>query len=70
MDLILERIKNEPAVASTLVGAVVVLLVQAGVPISDGLANALTGLTVAVVALFVRSQVTPTRKTDPYTTAK
>lgn len=55
----LERIKNEPVLATTLVSAVLVVLVQAGLPISDGLANAITGLVVAGLALFARSKVTP-----------
>lgn len=56
----LERIKNEPVLVTTFVSAVLVTLVQAGLPISDGLANAITGLVVAGLALFARSKVTPT----------
>lgn len=55
----LERIKNEPVLATTFVSAALVVLVQAGLPISDGLANAITGLVVAGLALVARSKVTP-----------
>lgn len=55
----LDRIKQEPTLVTTLVGAAIVLLVQVGVPISDELANAITGLVVAALALFLRSKVTP-----------
>jgi hypothetical protein len=59
---ILEKLRNEPVLATTLLGAVVVLLVQLGVPISDGLANAISAVVVAGLALFARSQVSPLRK--------
>ena len=64
MNGILERILNNPVLASTFVGAVLVLLVQAGLPISDGLANAISGVVVAGLAIFARSQVVPVRKLD------
>lgn len=59
MKSIIERVRREPALVYTLVGAVLVLLVQAGVPVSDGLANAISALVVAVMALVVRSKVSP-----------
>ena len=65
MNAIIEKILNNPVLASTFVGAVLVVLVQAGVPISDGLANAITGLIVAGLAIFARSQVTPVRTAAP-----
>lgn len=55
----LERIKNEPVLVSTLVGTVLVLLVQFGVPLSDAQANAITGVVIAALALFARRKVTP-----------
>lgn len=55
----LEKIRNEPALVTTLVGALLVLLVQAGLPISDGLATAITTVVVALLAFVVRSRVTP-----------
>lgn len=59
MNALIERLRNEPVLVTTLCSALLVLLVQAGLPISDGLANAITGLVVAGCALFARSQVTP-----------
>lgn len=59
---LLTTIKNEPVVLTTLVTAVLVLLVQAGVPVSDGLGDAISGVIVAAAALFARSQVSPVIK--------
>ena len=56
----LDRLRNEPVLVTTLVGAVLVLLVQAGLPISEGLQNAITGVVVAVLAVVARANVTPT----------
>jgi len=64
MNAIIEKIRNEPVLVSTLVVALLVLLAQAGLPISDGLANAISGLVVAVLAVFARSQVVPLRNTN------
>ena len=55
----LDRLRNEPVLVTTAVSALLVLLVQAGLPISDGLANAITGFVVAGLALVARSKVTP-----------
>lgn len=62
MNTILDKIRNEPVVISTLVSALLVLLVQFKVPISDGQANAISVAVVAALALFARSQVTPVSK--------
>jgi hypothetical protein len=56
---IIARIQDEPVVVTTLVGAVISLLVVFGVPISDDQKTAIVGVIVAVLALFARSQVTP-----------
>jgi hypothetical protein len=64
MNAIIERLRNNPVLVNTLVGALLVLLVQAGVPIRDGLANAISALVVAVLAIFTRSQVVPLRNTS------
>ena len=64
MNSIIERLLNNPVLVSTFVGAVLVLLVQAKVPISDGLANAISGVIVAGFAIFARSQVVPLRNTN------
>lgn len=55
----LDKIKNEPVLVTTVVSALLVVLVQLGVPVSDGLADAISGLIVAAAALFARSKVTP-----------
>lgn len=56
---ILAKIKAEPVLARTLVGAAAVLLVQCGVPFPDKLADAISGLIVAVAALSTRAKVSP-----------
>ena len=55
----LDKIRNEPVLVTTLVGAVLVLAVQLGAPISDDLANAISAVVVAGLAFFARSKVTP-----------
>ena len=55
----LDRLRNEPVLVTTLVGALLVLLVQFGVPLSDGQADAITALVIAVLAVFARSKVSP-----------
>jgi hypothetical protein len=57
---LLYSIKAEPVLATTLVTSALVLLVQLGVPVSDGLGDALSGVLVAAAALFARSRVSPT----------
>ena len=64
MNSVIQRILNNPVLLNTFVGAVLVLLVQAKVPISDGLANAISGVIITGLALFARSQVVPLRKTN------
>ena len=59
MKSILDRLRNEPVLVSTFVAAVLVLLTQAGLPVSDGLANAISGVVIAGFAIFARSQVSP-----------
>lgn len=55
----LDKIRNEPVLVTTLAGALIVLAVQLGAPISDELANAITAVVVAVLAFVARSKVTP-----------
>jgi hypothetical protein len=55
-----DRIKSEPVLVTTLVGSVLSLLVVFGVPISDEQKTAVVVAVAAVLALFARSQVTPT----------
>ena len=56
----IERIRNEPVLLTTLVGALLTVAIQFGIPISDTQANALNVLVVAGLAVFARSKVTPT----------
>lgn len=59
MNAIIEKARREPVLVTTLVGTVLVLLVQAGVPINDGLADAITGVVIAALAFVARSKVSP-----------
>ncbi len=59
LESIWNRITLEPVLVSTLVGAVITLIVAFGVPVSDDQKTAIIALTVAVLALFARSQVSP-----------
>lgn len=59
LETLWNRIANEPVLVTTLVGALISLLVVFGVPITDEQKVAVIGLLTAVLALFARSQVTP-----------
>ena len=52
-------LQNEPVATRAAVGAVVVLLTQFGLPIDQGLANAIDGVVGAVLVLGARNRVTP-----------
>lgn len=54
------RITDEPVLITTLVGAVIALAVAFGVDISDDQKTAIIVVVTAVLAIFARSQVTPT----------
>ena len=60
-----ERIKNEPALLTGLITAVIALAVSFGAPISDDQKAAVVGVAVAIVALLggavTRQSVTPNR---------
>ena len=58
---IYDRIKDEPVLVSTLVGAVLALLVAFGVDISEEQKAAVIGVIAAVTALVARHNVTPVR---------
>lgn len=60
--MILERIKNEPAVIAGVVQAVLGLLLAFGVDLTTEQNVAIMAVTAALLALLVRSQVTPTRR--------
>lgn len=60
----LERIKNEPAVVAGVVQALLGLLLAFGVNLSTEQVGAVMAVTAALLALLVRSQVTPVRNVD------
>jgi len=55
-----DRIKKEPALVAGVVQAVLGLLLAFGVELTTEQTGAILAITAAVLALFVRSQVTPT----------
>ena len=56
----MDRIKAEPALVAGLVQAVLTLVVAFGLDLSTEQVAAILTVTAAVLALVVRSQVTPT----------
>ena len=58
----LDNIKNEPAIISGLVQAVLGLFLAFGIHLSNEQVGAIMAVTAAVLALFVRSVVVPTNK--------
>ena len=62
MQSIIARIKAEPVIVTALVAAVLNLAVVFGVPVDDGQKAAILAVVNAVLALFVRSQVSPVSK--------
>lgn len=66
---ILDKIKNEPVLATALVQAVLILGVNFGLDLTDGQQAAILGFAAAVLALVARSQVVPTRNVDLATKA-
>lgn len=58
----LDRIVKEPALVTGLVQAVLVLVVVFGLHLSDAQTGAILAVTTAVLALVVRSQVSPVAK--------
>lgn len=55
----LDRIRREPAIVAGVVQAVLGLLLAFGVDMTTEQTGAILAVTAAVLALFVRSQVTP-----------
>lgn len=53
---------TEPVLITAFVGAVLVLAVTLGAPISEATQNAINAVIIAGCALFARSKVTPTGK--------
>lgn len=60
----LDRIKNEPALALGLVQTVLGLVLAFGLDLSNEQVGAIMAVTAAVLALVTRSQVTPTASAD------
>ena len=58
-----ERIKNEPVLGVALLGAAITVIAQFGIPLTNAQVDALNGLAWAVLAVFVRTKVTPVRQT-------
>lgn len=52
-------LQNEPVLTRAAVGALLIVGVELGLPIDDGLSTALDGLVVAILALGARNRVTP-----------
>lgn len=60
----LERIKNEPALISGLLVVLLNLGAAFGLDLTGEQTAAISAVSAAVLAIIVRSQVTPTRKVD------
>jgi hypothetical protein len=56
---VIARLQDEPVLITTLVGAVISLLVVFGVPITADQKTAIVLVVTALCAIFARSQVTP-----------
>jgi uncharacterized membrane protein YphA (DoxX/SURF4 family) len=63
--LIINRIKSEPAIVSGVIQALLGLLLAFGVDLSTEQVGAVMAVTAALLALVVRSQVTPLRHLAP-----
>ena len=61
----LARIRTEPAILSALVAAVIALVTAFGLDLTAEQVASIMAVTVAVLALFVRSAVTPTASLPP-----
>ena len=60
MAAIIARLQNEPVLVTTLVGAVLNLAIVYGVQIDEQQKTAIIVVLDAILAIFARSQVTPT----------
>jgi uncharacterized membrane protein YccC len=57
---IIDKIQNEPVLLTTLVGAILGLLIVFGVPVTDDQKTAIVLVVTALLAIVARSQVSPT----------
>lgn len=60
----IDRIRREPVLVTSLVAAVMYLLTEFGVTVTDGQQAAILGVVGAILAFVARSQVTPTTPAD------
>lgn len=61
LDSLLEKVKNEPTLLIGLLGSLLLLGQEFGLPLTDGQETALNSLTVAVLAFWTRRHVVPSR---------
>lgn len=61
MNEIIEKIRNEPVLVTTLIGAVLTALVAFNVPLTQEQVVALVAIAAAIMAIIARAQVTPVR---------
>lgn len=62
INALIERLRDEPVLVAAVVSALLVVLVQVGIPVPDGLDDSLSVLIIAVGALLARRKVKPKRK--------
>lgn len=63
---LIDRIKNEPVLVTTLVGAIINLVVAFGLALTEAQEAGILGVTAAILAFVARSKVVPARKVDSY----
>lgn len=61
LSAIWDRITREPVLVTTFVGAVLACLVAFGLHLTEEQTTAIIGVIAAVMAVFAREQVTPTK---------
>lgn len=62
MSAIIDAIKSEPALFAGALQALLALFVAFGIPLSDEQVGAILALSAALLAIAVRSKVTPTSR--------
>ena len=60
----IEKIRREPVLISGLIAAVLYLLTEFGISITDGQQAAILGVAGAILAFVARAKVTPVRGSD------
>lgn len=64
LEAIIQRIHEEPVLVRSLIGAIAVLLVAFGIPVSDEISAALIAVILALVAILSRGKVEPIAKQE------